>query len=139
MSEAKAERPTNKPDNDDQEKTYYCMEQLAIVERFEQCFAYLYPVLLGIPRAHYIARDQALTACFDQVRLFNEAGKSTSLSKLYAADANIAQLRFLLRFLSDPKRKLISQHQHQVASIHLGETGRMLGGWIARAKRDGKR
>ncbi len=138
MSEAKAERlhdhEHGKPDTG-----HLCAEQLAIVERFETCIDYLYPVLLGIPRAHHVLRDATVSALFAQVQLFSEAGKSTSLSKLYAADANLALLRFYLRFLSSPKRKSISQHQHQVAAVHIAETGRMLGAWIARAQRTAKR
>ncbi len=115
------------------------MQQLAIVERFEQFVDYIYPILLGVRRAHYVVRDGAISALLTQVSLFNEAGKSTSVSKLYAADANLALLRFYLRFLASPKRKLISQHQHQVAAIQLAETGKMLGAWIARAQRTAKR
>ena len=115
------------------------MQQLAIVERYEQFVDYAYPIFLGIRRAHYIVRDGAVAAMLRQVELFNEAGKSASVSRLYAADANLAMLRFYLRFLANPRRRLISQHQHQVAAIHLAETGKMLGAWIARAQRTAKR
>lgn len=138
MSEAQAERSiaTN---HEEDGKAHHCMQQLAIVERYEQFVDYAYPIFLGIRRAHHVVRDGAIAAMLRQVELFNEAGKSTSLSKLYAADANLALLRFYLRFLASPKRKLMSQHQHQVAAIHLAETGRMLGAWIARAQRTAKR
>ncbi len=110
------------------------MDQLAIVERFERFVDYLYPVLLGVRRVHYVVRDRAISAMLDQIVLFNEAGKSGSLSKLYSADAGLASLRFYLRFLADADRKLISQHQHQVAAIHLAEVGKMLGAWIRKAQ-----
>ena len=139
MSEAKAERSSPNPDHGNTDSGYLCAEQLAIVERFEHCIDYLYPVLLGIRRAHHVVRDATVSALFAQVQLFAEAGKSASVSRLYAADANLALLLFYLRFLSSPKRKLISQHQHQVAAVHIAETGRMLGAWIARAQRTAKR
>ncbi len=115
------------------------MEQLAIVERYEQFVDYTYPIFLGVRRTHHVARDRAIGAMLDQVGLFNEAGKSGLVSKLYSADAGLGVLRYYLRFFASPKRKLLSQHQHQVAAIHLAETGRMLGAWIAKVQRTAKR
>jgi len=62
--------------------------------------------------------------------LFYQAAKSNQVSKLYLADAGLADLRFLLRFLADEKRRFISRHQHEVAATHLAEVGAMLGAWI---------
>lgn len=67
---------------------------------------------------------------FEQVSMFSQAGKSGQVSKLYMADAGLSDLRYMVRFLADAKRKLISRHQAEVASIHLAETGKMLGAWI---------
>lgn len=132
MSSAIAERPSENTENASDEKT--SMEQLAIVERYERFIDYVYPILLGIRRSHYIVRDRAIGAVVDQVALFNDAGKSGQISRLYAADAGLASLRFYLRFLAAPSRKLISNHQHQVASVLLAEVGKMLGGWIRRTR-----
>ena len=104
--------------------------QLAIVERFEGFINYMYPIALNIRRTHYVARDLLIASMFEQVSMFSQAGKSSQVSKLYLADAGLANLRYMVRFLSDSKRKLISQHQAEVASIHLAETGSMLGAWI---------
>lgn len=76
---------------------------------------------------------------FEQVSLFIQAGKSGQVSKLYLADAGLANLRFMLRFMADAKRKLISLHQFEVGSIHLAETGRMLGAWIKNKAAKGER
>jgi len=105
-------------------------QALAIIERYEHFLNYIYPVYIGIRRAHYIIRDQAIAAALRQPSLFVDAAKSGQASKLYAADAGLATLRFHLRFLADPARKLISRRQHEVASVHLAEVGKMLGGWI---------
>jgi hypothetical protein len=104
--------------------------QLAIIERYEAFINYVYPIALNIRRTHHIARDRFVDAMFEQVSMFNQAGKSNQVSKLYIADAGLADLRFLLRFLAEDKRRLISRHQHEVADIHLVEVGKMLGGWI---------
>lgn len=109
---------------------YSSQRQLAIIERFEGFMNYTYPIAFNIRRAHHVVRDRLIAAMFEQVSLFQQAGKSSQVSRLYLADAGLAHLRFLLRFLADEHRRLISHHQHEVAAIHLAETGRMLGAWI---------
>jgi len=109
-------------------------DQMVIVEKYEDFLNYIYPIALNIPRLHSVVRDMLLTAAFEQVRLFAEAGKSRQASKLYAADAGLALLRFHLRFLAKSPRKLLSLNQHKVASVHLSETGRLLGAWIKTVK-----
>lgn len=106
------------------------MKQLAIVERFGVFMNYMYPIALNIPRAHYVVRDRFMAAMFELVSLIYQASKSNQVSKLYLADAGLADLRFLLRFLADNKRRFIGQHQHEVAALHLAEVGAMLGAWI---------
>ena len=142
-SSAKAERPNAKQETHDpsapisDEKLHalhQCMEQLAIVERYEQFVDYVYPIFIGVRRADYIARDHAIGLILRQADLFIEAGKSGHISRLYAADAGLASLRFILRFCASPKRKLITQHQHQTAAIQLAEVGKMLGAWIRRVQ-----
>lgn len=76
-----------------------------------------------------------LETTFAQVKLFNEAAKSDQVSRLYLADAGLATLREFLRFAAEPTRKLISRHQHEVAEVHLAETGAMLGAWINKAQK----
>ncbi len=104
--------------------------QLAIVERFEGFINYMYPIALNVRRTHHVMRDALIRQMFEQVSLFSQAGKSGQVSKLYLADAGLADLRYMMRFMSDSRRKLISLHQSEVASIHLAETGKMLGAWI---------
>lgn len=110
---------------------------LAIVEKYEQVVNYLYPILQNAPRKHGVARDMALRTMFEQVELFISAGKSRQASRLYSADANLAALRFWLRFMVSPARKIITPHQHRTASVLIAEVGRMLGAWIKTAKSGG--
>lgn len=112
-------------------------QQLAIVEKYERFIEYMYPILQNCPRKHGIARDAVLSAMFAQVDLFIAAGKSKQASRLYSADANLALLRFWLRFLASPARKIITPNQHRTALGHLAEVGRMTGGWIKSAKGGG--
>ncbi len=118
---------------------YASQKQLAITERFEGFINYMYPVALNIRKTHHIARDRLIAGMFEQVSMFSQAGKSGQVSKLYLADAGLSDLRFMVRFLAEPKRKLISRHQAEVGSIHLAETGRMLGAWIKTKSAKGER
>lgn len=110
---------------------------LAIVEKHEQTIAYLYPVIQRFPRRHGVARDAFLNILFDQVALLHQAAKSGQPSKLYAADANLATLRFWLRFTAGPAVRAITPRQHKAAQALVAETGAMLGQWIKTAKGKG--
>lgn len=89
--------------------------QLALVEKYEQVINYCYPIFQSLPRKHGVARDFMLRTLFGQVELFILAGKAQGISRLYAADANLALLRFWLRFAADSNRKLITMRQHQAS------------------------
>ena len=111
------------------------VDQLAITEKYESFVDYVYPIAQSLPRRHGVAREKFLQAVFEQVNLLTIAGKSNQISRLYAADAGLAYLRFWLRFLAHPGRKLIGQHQHRVALAQLAEVGRLLGAWIQKSQK----
>jgi phage tail protein X len=100
---------------------------------------YTYPIAINWKNKHHAFRDRFLDVMFAQVELFYAAAKSGQVSRVYAADAGLASLREFLRFAADPARRLVSQHQHEVAEVHLAETGAMLGGWIHKAQKGGAR
>lgn len=106
------------------------MTPLAVVEKYEQFVAYLYPIVQNTPRRHGVARDMVLRAMFEQVEMIYAAAKAKQVSRLYSADANLASLRFYLRFMADPARRIITPQQHRVALTKLAEVGKMLGAWI---------
>lgn len=60
--------------------------------------------------------------------LFYQAGKSNQVSKIYAADAGIAHLRFWMRFLRSIR--CLTDHQLETAQVLVSEVGSMLGAWI---------
>ena len=110
-----------------------CNDQLLIVEKYERVIAYLYPIIQRTPRKDGIARDKFLSRLFDQTELFIQAGKSSQVSKLYAADANLAMLRFYLRFFREGINHItIKQESHAQALI--AEVGSILGAWIKSKK-----
>ena len=119
------------------EDTGQCFEQMAVVEKYETVIAYCYPIAQNLPRQHGIAKEMFIRALLGQVALFVTAGKSNQVSKVYAADAGLADLRFWFRFLAQPKIRGMTPHQHQVSLTLLAEVGAMVGSWIKRTKRKG--
>lgn len=105
-------------------------KNLAIIEKYEDFSNYIYLVLQNVPRKHGVLKEKVIHLVFEQVELFYKAIKSNQKSRLYDADANLASIRFYLRFLANENRKLISQKQHQTASVKLAEVGKMLNSWI---------
>ena len=106
-----------------------CNDQLLIVEKYERVIAYLYPIIQRTPRKHGVVRDKFLSRMFDQTELFMQAGKSNQISRLYLADANLAMLRFYLRFFRESIHHItINQESHAQALI--AEVGAILGAWI---------
>lgn len=113
-------------------------EQMAIVEKYETVIAYLYPVAQNIGRRHGVAKAMFIECLLEQVKLIIEAGKSGQVSRLYIADAGLAQLRFWLRFLSSSQVRGLTHHQVETAQVLIAEVGRLLGAWIAKQKRRGQ-
>jgi len=113
-------------------------DQLLIVQKYESFVNYFYPVAQNIPRAHGVVRQMFVTDMLGQVNLFIQAGKNNQVSRLYAADAGLAQMRYWLRFMSDGNRGLITIRQHQVGDVMLSEVGKILGSWIKRKQDSGR-
>jgi hypothetical protein len=109
---------------------------MAISEKYERVISYLYPIAQSIPRKHGVARDMFLHCLLSQPDLFFQAGKSNQISKIYAADAGLAQLRFWMRFLVSIK--CLTPHQLQTAQILVAEVGAMLGSWIKKRQKQGQ-
>lgn len=105
-------------------------EKLIIIEKYEEFLNYIYPVIQGVPRKHGVLRENFIKVLFEQVEILYKAVKTTQKSKLYEADANIANIKFYLRFLSHKDRKLISKKQSEVSNIKLVEVGKILNSWI---------
>lgn len=104
--------------------------QLILIEKYEDFINYIYPCVQNVQRKHGVVKEEFLKVLFSQVELFYKAIKSSSKSKFYEADSNLASIRFYLRFLADKNRKLITQKQHQTASIKLAEVGKIVGSII---------
>ena len=84
-------------------------KNLAIIEKYEYFSNYIYLVLQNVPRKHGVIKEKLIHLVFEQVELFYKAIKSNQKARLYEADANLASIRFYLRFFTSENRKLISQ------------------------------
>jgi len=106
-------------------------DMLVIIEKYDKFVNYIYRVVQQIPRRHGTVKDMMTRSIFIQVELLYKALKSDHKSKLHEADANIAVIRYWLRFMADESRALIKYKQHQYASLLLDEVGKMIGAWIS--------
>ena len=108
---------------------------MVIVEKYEKVISYLYPIAQSTPRKHSVSRDMFLHCLMGVPDLLFQAGKSNQVSKIYVADAALANLRFWMRFLLSIR--VLTPHQLQVSQIMLAEVGAMLGTWIKRRQKQG--
>jgi hypothetical protein len=113
-----------------------CFDQMAIVEKYERVISYLYPIAQSIPRKHGAARDMFLQCLMGVPDTLVQAGKSNQVSKLYAADAQLAHLRFWVRFLVSIK--CVTKHQQETSQVLIAEVGAMLGTWLKHRKAQGQ-
>lgn len=107
--------------------------QMQIMEKYERVIAYLYPIIQRTPRKHGIIRDRFLHCLMSQAELFIQAGKSDQISKIYAADAGIASLRFYLRFYRDGIHHVTVKQETHALTL-LAEVGGMINAWVKRKK-----
>ena len=108
-------------------------DQMLVIEKHEQVVAYLYPIIQRTPRQHAVVRDKALACLFDQADHVMQAGKSGQVSKLYLADANLAMLRFYVRFYKEVLKHLTTNQESHAQSL-IAEVGALIGSWIGRKK-----
>jgi len=108
------------------------VEGLAIVEKYDTAFDYLYSITANIPRRHGVFRD-ALLECMTRIpRALYVAAKSKQISRIREADAELAVLRWFLRRAAE-KLRIITKRQHEAVGVMLAEVGSMLGDWMKRA------
>lgn len=99
-------------------------DDLAVIERYDQVVNYLYPIIQSMPRAHGRFRDRLLDTLVSTPGEMYSATKSNQVSRVYAVDARLAELRWLLRFAANPKRKLITPHQQREKALEDHRTNR---------------
>lgn len=109
---------------------------MVILEKYERVVSYLYPIAQSIPRKHGVAREMFLQCLLSVPDTIIQAGKSNQVSKVYAADAQLAHLRYWVRFLATIR--CVTLHQQQTSQVLIAEVGAMIGAWIKRKKPQGQ-
>lgn len=108
---------------------------LYMVEKYERVIEYLYPIAQNVPRQHGIFKELLIKQLFYVGEKLNDAIKANQLSRCYALDSALEQLRLYLRFMVSYKRKMITEHQLEVAQSLLAEVGGMLNAWIVKLRK----
>lgn len=110
-------------------------DQMLIVEKYERVMNYLYPIFQSIPNKHSVLRTVAIEHLHKFPGLIYSAAKSNQISKLYFADAHLAELRMFLRRIVFIKA--LTLHQQKTAMVLIGIVGKLLGSWISKTKHKG--
>lgn len=77
------------------------MNNLIIIEKYEEFVNYIYPAVQSVDRKHGYVKQKFMDTIFQQVDIFYKAIKSNQKSRLYEADGNLATIRFYLRFFAN--------------------------------------
>lgn len=85
---------------------------------------------MRFPTVHKVFKEQVQQALFEQIRLFNDAAKSSQSSKIHIADSGVATLQEFLLLAVDKKLRIISPDEYRGLSRELSEAGAMLGEWL---------
>ena len=104
-------------------------EGLVLIEKYQTFFNYIYNPLICCNRRHRIFRDKFIETLLDQFKLLHEAVKSNQVSKIYLADAGIANIRSQLKLCpsKNVQRRILSLKQVENSEGLLSEVGKILG------------
>jgi hypothetical protein len=109
--------------------------RLYMVEKYERVVDYIYPIAQSIPRKHGVFRELLIRQLFLVAEHLNIAIKANQLSRCYALDGSLSQLRLLMRFMVHHRRKMLTEHQLETAQVLIAEVGGMLGSWVKRLQK----
>ena len=114
------------------------MESMVLYQKVYDFLKYIYPVLAQFPKFEKFAlQTQIKTAMFEMLKSIIRFKKTGTKSHIYNADVELQFLKTLIRLSYDLEYKAMSKHRYEVASRHLAEIGRIIGG-IIEAVKDGK-
>lgn len=107
-----------------------CYKGLQIVLVYKRFMMNMYWKSMRFQPQHKIFKEQVQKALFEQIRLFNDAAKSSQSSKIHIADSGVATLQEFLLIAVDPDVHLLSPKEYRNLSRQLSEAGAMLGQWL---------
>lgn len=107
-------------------------EMLRIVQTYDAYVEYVEPITHTMPRRYSRMRDAYLDVMWRVPEQLYVAAMSDQVSHVHKADAMLATLRWFMRRMTHPKRKMLTPHQQQVAEAKLAEVGGMIHAWLER-------
>lgn len=107
------------------------IEQLILIQKYDTFVNYIYGPIINASHRHKVLRDLLLKSVLEQYGLFHKAVKSRMKSRIYEADAGLANLRSLLR-LACREHKILSIKQCETAGTLLSESGKILNSMIGK-------
>lgn len=104
-------------------------EGSVLIEKYQTFFNYIYNPLICCNKRHRVFRDKFIETLLDQFKLLHEAVKSNQVSKIYLADAGIANIRSQLKLCPsrNVQRRILSLKQVENSEALLSEVGKILG------------
>ena len=114
------------------------MESMVLYQKVYDFLKYIYPVLAQFPKFEKFAlQTQIKTAMFEMLKSIIRFKKTGTKSHIYNADVELQFIKMLIRLSYDLEYKAMSTHRYEVASRHLAEIGKIMGG-VIEAVKDGK-
>lgn len=110
-------------------------EMLRIVTVYDGFLNYIEPITHTMPRRYSRMRDAFLDVVWRVPEQLYAAAMSDQVSKVHHADAMLATLRWFLRQMRHPDRRMLTPHQQEVAETKIAEVGGMIHGWLQRKGR----
>lgn len=108
------------------------MESMVLYQKIYDFLKYIYPVLAQFPKFEKFAlQTQIKTSIFEMSKSVIRFRKTGTKSHIYNAE------KMLIRLSYDLEYKAMSKHRYEVASRHLAEIGKIMGG-VIEAVKDGK-
>lgn len=113
------------------------MEELKIKLKVEKMILWSYATLRNFPKSEkFVLSAEIRQSMYRLLRLIiivnRRYHKKTTLQDL---DAELDLLRSLVNLAHHPDLGFLPRRQYEIWSGHLAEIGRMVGGWIAWAKK----
>lgn len=114
---------------------------LEAIELYEQAFFLIYKKVQGFPRWHGRLRDALLDRIVGFPGYLYTASKTNQASKIYEADARLAELRALIRMAAAKEVKALTPDDAAAIQNWLQQVGARLNEWqeaIHERKRHGR-
>ena len=111
------------------------VENLKLYQKTYDFLLYIYPILATFPKFEkFSLQMQIKNAIFEMLKDIIRFQKTGTKSHIYSADVELQFIKTIIRLSYDLKYPAMSKHRYEVASRHLAELGKIIGGIITSLK-----